>query len=115
MSKEDQDSPRYDQAFASGCTAAEAGFTPEKPISMCLEERLNLLTLQAYNATTAALEAAEECEALHARCDEAERAAQEWAEYAQANNEALQAMRAELESLRIEVQSLRAEMPAKLH
>ncbi len=52
---------------------------------------------------------------LNARCDEAERAAQEWAEYAQANNEALQAMRAELESLRIEVQSLRAEMPAKLH
>ena len=51
----------------------------------------------------------------HARCDEAERAAQEWAKYAQTNNEALQAMRAELESLRIEVQSLRAEMPAKLH
>jgi len=57
----------------------------------------------------------EDLESLHARCDEAERAAQEWAEYAQTNNEALQAMRAELESLRIEVQSLRAEMPAKLH
>ena len=56
-----------------------------------------------------------ECGVLHARCDEAERAAQEWAEYAQNNNEALQAMRAELESLRIEVQSLRAEMSAKLH
>ena len=56
-----------------------------------------------------------ECGDINARCDEAERAAQEWAEYAQTNNEALQAMRAELESLRIEVQSLRAEMPAKLH
>jgi len=54
-------------------------------------------------------------EKLKERCDEAERAAQEWAEYAQTNNEALQAMRAELESLRIEVQSLRADTPAKLH
>ena len=115
MKRVKPDSPRYDEAFAAGCAAAEAGFTPEKTIPLGIEERLGLLNVLAYNATIAAQEAAEECEALRVRCDEAERAAQEWAEYAQTNNEALQAMRAELESLRIEVQSLRAEMSAKLH